>query len=345
VALARRLAWLAGALFSFSGAAWAGDALKVELVPKAMLGAGLPQLVVKAEVRLERIRLDVKRSDGRRVKLEAGPIPGGRQHAFDLPMEKPGSARFEGKLSVELGDGQGGEMPIAVDAELLAPLLVSIPRESVNLEARTLELSADRDLARVELTLMSDAGTPLGTTQVEWDGKLTLAGQKVPVKWKQERGVVMRITVKAFDESGFFGAVDLFPWRVDIPHEDVLFATGSFEIVPAEAPKLETSLEALNKAIAKYGALAEVQLFVAGHTDSVGDPASNRTLSDNRARAIAKWFRLRGVKIAISAAGFGEDRLLVQTPDETDEPRNRRAEYIVAVEPPPIAGARWARVQ
>jgi hypothetical protein len=42
------------------------------------------------------------------------------------------------------------------------------------------------------------------------------------------------------------------------------------------------------------------------------------------------------VHIPIAFEGFGETALLVPTPDETDEPRNRRADYIIADEPPPV---------
>jgi hypothetical protein len=33
-------------------------------------------------------------------------------------------------------------------------------------------------------------------------------------------------------------------------------------------------------------------------------------------------------------AGFGEDQLKVKTPDNTDEARNRRADYVIGVEEP-----------
>src|SRR5262249_1448900 len=152
--------------------------------------------------------------------------------------------------------------------------------------------------------------------------------------WTQTKGTVLRISVKAYDANGFFGGADLFPWKVDIPHEEVNFKTGSFEIDKSEEPKLDASLKLVNGAIDRFGKLPTIKLFVAGHTDTVGDAGLNRTLSNNRARAIAGWFKKRGVRTPILFAGCGEDAPLVETPDETDEPKNRRAEYIVAVEAP-----------
>ena len=43
-----------------------------------------------------------------------------------------------------------------------------------------------------------------------------------------------------------------------------------------------------------------------------------------------------------ACAGFGEDQPAVATPDETDEPANRRADYVLKVEPP-SAGA-WSKL-
>src|SRR6185503_7621425 len=95
--------------------------------------------------------------------------------------------------------------------------------------------------------------------------------------------------------------------------------TGSFVVQGSESPKLEDSFKQISEAIDRHGAFATIQLFIAGHTDTVGDAASNRTLSQQRARSIAGWFRKRGVKIPIKYAGFGEDMLAVQTADEVDE--------------------------
>ena len=84
----------------------------------------------------------------------------------------------------------------------------------------------------------------------------------------------------------------------------------------------------------KYKQWADVKLYILGHTDTVGANASNRTLSFNRAKSIGGSFRRKGVRIPILYDGFGEDALLVQTADETDEPKNRRADYILSVESP-----------
>ncbi len=324
-------------LLSSSLRAEAGDAVSVELVPKAQKGQGQPELVVKAHAALKRVTLELVRStDHGKVRAAAGPIDPGKEHRFALPLSTVGPAAFTGKLDVEIGGGQSGSMPLDLKVELLPELVLTVAPEDVELERHALRIATNRALAKVQIALMSDTGTPMGTTEVDTrDGE---RDGKYEVEYPQGKGTVLRISIKGWDADGFFGGVDLFPWRVDIPHEEVNFASGKSAIEGDQAKKLEASFEEIQKAIRKYGKLATIKLFIAGHTDTVSDAASNRTLSNDRARAIGRWFAKRGVGIPIRYAGFGEDLLLVVTPDETDEPRNRRAEYIVAVDPPVVSG-------
>jgi outer membrane protein OmpA-like peptidoglycan-associated protein len=77
-----------------------------------------------------------------------------------------------------------------------------------------------------------------------------------------------------------------------------------------------------------------VRLYIAGHTDTVGDAGYNLRLSRLRAQAIARWFRQRGLRIPIGWEGFGESAPLIATADNVDEPRNRRVDYILSVDEP-----------
>src|SRR5205823_5647645 len=116
-----------------------------------------------------------------------------------------------------------------------------------------------------------------------------------------------------------------------------------------EEPKLTAALPSLEKAIKRYSeavkvAGATIRLYVSGYTDTVGPASSNRSLSDARAHAIAQWFRKKGVTVPIYARGFGEDILKVETPDETPEQKNRRADYDVGVNGPSGSLDGWTRI-
>ena len=98
------------------------------------------------------------------------------------------------------------------------------------------------------------------------------------------------------------------------------------------------ALAVLKEVLRRMGRSANLRLFIAGATDTVGDAASNQKLSMARAKSIGRYFRSKGVRIPIFAAGLGENGLKVATADEVDEVQNRRADYIVSVEEPVFSG-------
>lgn len=314
--------------------ALADEAVSVELVPKALVGAGAPAVVVHALVPLAKLELELLEQGGpRKFNLASKSLGAGKTQRFALELGKPSRAALSGVLKVKTSAGQTAEMPLSIEVELLAPIEVKVAPEDVDLAKKRVKVSTSRPVRRLEALLISDTGASLGTIEQRFD---TATSEPV-IEW-QEAGTVLKISLKAFDADEFFGGVDLFPWRVDIPHEELNFASGSHDIAAGEVVKLDASFTLIQQAVSRYGKLAAIRLFVAGHTDTVGDAASNRGLSERRAQAIGRWFKKRGVKIPVLSAGFGEDVLLVETPDQTDEARNRRAEYIVAVEAPTIRG-------
>ena len=75
---------------------------------------------------------------------------------------------------------------------------------------------------------------------------------------------------------------------------------------------------------------------VAGHTDSIGTPEYNQSLSERRAAGVALWFRQRvPAEQPIVAVGYGESQPAAPNilPDGSDDPvgraQNRRVEIIV----------------
>jgi hypothetical protein len=189
-------------------------------------------------------------------------------------------------------------------------------------------LRSDRRLDDVQIDVYGPDGARIGGGRSPAGGR-----DRVPLDWSSD-GEIVRIDVRATDDAGISALLQLIPWSYAIPHEDVIFATASAEVDPAEAPKLEAAWSELERVVARYGAVVEVRLYVAGYTDTVGSAASNQALSDRRARAIAAWFRDRGFKGPIFYQGFGESAPAVPTPDETAEAANRRALYILAARPP-----------
>ena len=72
------------------------------------------------------------------------------------------------------------------------------------------------------------------------------------------------------------------------------------------------------------------EVVVTGHTDTTGTPASNRELGMKRATMVRALLADAGLDpTSVEVASHGEAALLVQTPDDTYEPRNRRVEITI----------------
>lgn len=69
-------------------------------------------------------------------------------------------------------------------------------------------------------------------------------------------------------------------------------------------------------------------LSVIGHTDTAGDATANEALGLTRAQQISQLLNA-GKSLTIEVTSHGERNLLVQTPDNTAEPKNRRVEVTV----------------
>ena len=105
----------------------------------------------------------------------------------------------------------------------------------------------------------------------------------------------------------------------------VNFATGSADLTPDAVRTLDELGSALSsKELAGY------HFRIEGHTDTVGSAEYNRALSERRAEAvvdyIAKKFGVAPTRL--QAVGMGEQGLMVPTPPQTAEPRNRRVQVV-----------------
>ena len=111
------------------------------------------------------------------------------------------------------------------------------------------------------------------------------------------------------------------------------FKSGTAELdagCDAKLKKLAAALIDAKKQLDGAGAKS-YKFEVSGHTDSSGDAAKNKKLSEQRAETIVKELVARGVpRNEIIAVGFGSEKPLVK-PDDTaaKKAKNRRYELLV----------------
>jgi outer membrane protein OmpA-like peptidoglycan-associated protein len=321
----------------------------VDLRVDARAAAGEPpKLTLVLHRDVQSATLDVA-GGGLRAREQKGPASSGGEIAFALPQRKAGRIAWTGTLTVVFADGASGSMPLRFETEVLSRDFRFDATKALDLAHDRLTLTSERKTARVEVEVYTDEDELLVSSAQDHAPPIA-AGQPVVVSWVPRRQAdALRIHLVVFDENGSFQAADLFPYTISIPHEDVVFDSGKSAIRPEQEPKLQAALPEIERATRRFGpamkaAGASVRLFVAGHTDTVGDPASNRALSQARAVAIARWFRGHGCPVAVYARGFGEDVLKVPTPDETEQQQNRRVEYDVGVNGPTGGTGGWTRI-
>jgi outer membrane protein OmpA-like peptidoglycan-associated protein len=104
---------------------------------------------------------------------------------------------------------------------------------------------------------------------------------------------------------------------------DLLFARNTTWLSPESRETLDRVADALKEDPARGVALH-------GHTDNVGPPDLNRSLSRARARRASLYLRAHGVEPArIDIQGFGSDRPVEGEPTPAARARNRRVEIAV----------------
>jgi outer membrane protein OmpA-like peptidoglycan-associated protein len=103
---------------------------------------------------------------------------------------------------------------------------------------------------------------------------------------------------------------------------DIHFETGKANIQPESRPIVDQIIALLKQN-------ASLKLSVEGHTDNVGDAKSNKSLSENRAKAVVAAIVAGGVSAErLSAAGFGAERPVADNRTEEGKARNRRVELV-----------------
>lgn len=100
------------------------------------------------------------------------------------------------------------------------------------------------------------------------------------------------------------------------------FDTGRSTIKPESNPTIEQIVQLLTSN-------PGLTIRVEGHTDNVGSPKSNKTLSDDRAKAVVATIVAHGVDAKrLSAVGHGQDRPIADNKTEEGRAKNRRVELV-----------------
>jgi outer membrane protein OmpA-like peptidoglycan-associated protein len=290
-----------------------------------------PELILRAtggDVASGTVRLE--RDDGGLQTESLGEIAAGSTKRI-LIDQSSGTHTYDISIDAKGAEGSKIETSMQVKVTVAEKLEVAVLSDEARVAEGKLRLQANRPVDRVNLVVKTADGVTAVETSIDVGGQ---QGQ-FQIEWPAEKDVAA-IDLKVYDVDGFWRSLRLEPFWVKIPHKEVRFNFGEATWDDDEVSKLEQSLEDIRSAMDKHGDKGlEMQLYIAGYTDTVGSSASNRKLSRRRAKAIGEWFQGQGLDVPIYYQGFGESALAVETPDETKNKKNRRAVYILGNARPP----------
>jgi outer membrane protein OmpA-like peptidoglycan-associated protein len=130
----------------------------------------------------------------------------------------------------------------------------------------------------------------------------------VPVPDEPNQNIKLTLRYKRFSE----------PPRLVL--DGVNFDTGKATLRPSSHPRLDSVVEYLT-----YKKSARIE--ISGHTDNVGNPKKNKTLSEDRAQACREYLISRGIDGGrIEARGYGDEKPIASNDSDAGRQINRRIE-------------------
>ena len=104
---------------------------------------------------------------------------------------------------------------------------------------------------------------------------------------------------------------------------NIFFDFNKSTLRPDSYAELDRLLKLLND-------LPTLRIEISGHTDNIGSAAYNKTLSENRAKAVVDWLLGKGIKQdRLTYVGYGFDKPIATNDTEEGRQMNRRTEFKV----------------
>ena len=219
-----------------------------------------------------------------------------------------------------------------------------------------MKLSATLIVCLLGLTLNAQSPkAPVTVTVKDPDG-VVIANDKIIFKGKKTGREIIGIT----DAKGTFlvhlPAGDTYDIKISVIGDDLEYNTIEIPTIPSNAEFQDMALEitywmgdsfvlsnlnfetgratiqpgsyaTLNKLADHLKRKKGLKILIAGHTDNIGNAASNVRLSKDRANAVRAYLLKKGLSAArISTKGYGMDRPIADNATAKGRAENRRTE-------------------
>lgn len=172
------------------------------------------------------------------------------------------------------------------------------------------------------VVLLAEDDGSLGKVQVTTQqGTVVLQSNQEAVNLGKEVGETFAVSEERIKED-FGPALAASPQK---PSSYYLYFEGGTATL---TPESEADVPNIIEEIVRRRPAVDVSII--GHTDTVGDDQLNAKLSLERAQSVAALFMEAMPDVSkVKVDSHGEKNLLIPTPDNTDEAKNRRVEVTV----------------
>jgi outer membrane protein OmpA-like peptidoglycan-associated protein len=114
-------------------------------------------------------------------------------------------------------------------------------------------------------------------------------------------------------------------YKREVPEKPFVLAGVEFDT--AKATIRPESFVRLDEVVEFMAHKQTARIEISGHTDNVGNPKANKTLSERRAQACRNYIVSKGIdKSRLEAVGFGDERPIAPNDTDLGRQRNRRIE-------------------
>jgi len=303
------------------------DDFDVSVVERALGGSDQPGVTFRAINSMTGLRVKVVRNDGHELNFHRDELKAGETWNIRWP-QNPGTAMYRVDFTA---NGLAEPLTMDFNATVANPFDITVTSDDIDLDAGRIGFTTSGRVDKVVFELFAPDGGEILKREIDLT---VLAGHQRGIDYENPDREIGLVKITAFDPNGFKKELSFTPYLVPIPHDEVNFEFGMFDIRPVEERKLYRVIEEAEKALSTLGQQIRFKLYVAGYTDTVGSNEANIELSRKRAAAIAAWLREHGMRLPVCSRGFGESVLAVETGDNTPLEANRRTVFVISGQAP-----------
>ncbi|MFB1488091.1 MULTISPECIES: OmpA family protein [unclassified Thiocapsa] len=247
-------------------------------------------------------------------------------------------AKDEAARRIEEGEGQIAALLEQLRSEQTEKAKVAEEKDALGVELQAALDNAKAELAELqaELAAVRESAVQTGSKALE-DAEARIAALEATIAEERSTADQLRSSVQQEADGKLAEVRELYRRFSELAgtytDRGVLLKLADTELLfqPAMASLTGNNLPTLDRIAALLATYPDLRARIEGHTDSLGDAATNLALSQQRAEAVKQALMERGVEPErLKAEGLGPERPIADNATSAGRAQNRRVEVYVS---------------